>query len=478
MTAPLWMASPPEVHSALLSTGPGPGSLLAAAASWNSLSAEYAAVADELSAVLATVQAGAWQGPSAESYVAANVPYLAWLMQGSVNSAAAAVQHETAAAAYTSALATMPTMAELAANHTTHAVLVATNFFGLNTIPIALNEADYVRMWLEAAITMSNYQAVSAAAVASTPHTSPAPQIQKAASTGTGKSQDEGPGPTQLSWYTERIDKFIALVENELTNPNQTNTAALYTEFTYWIPRYAGEIYLTFAPQIQQLAQISLGLIAPALPTATVAGVSGLAGLSQSVSLPSVPDVAVAPPLTATGPAAATAPAPAVVAATPPTNASASIGAPAPATPPPSSPPAPIVGAETVAYPYVVGPPGVGSGMQMSTGARATKNEAEPETVATAAAAATRQPAGRRPRRRARLIGRGYEYMDIDDASDSGDDRAVAASTHGAKAQGFTGTAHKTGAGHAAGLTTLAADLSGGGPTMPMMPSSWEKMQP
>lgn len=62
-------------------------------------------------------------------------------------------------------------------------------------------------------------------------------------------------------------------------------------------------------------------------------------------------------------------------------------------------------------------------------------------------------------------LGRGYEYMDLEPD--------VTASDQGAGTLGFAGTAQKTSAGQAAGLTTLAGD-STGGPTMPMMPSSWD----
>lgn len=106
MTFPMWFAVPPEVPSAWLSTGMGPGPLLAA---------QYTEIATELASVLAAVQASSWQGPSADRFVVAHQPFRYWLTHAATVATAAAAAHETAAAGYTSALGGMPTLAELAA---------------------------------------------------------------------------------------------------------------------------------------------------------------------------------------------------------------------------------------------------------------------------------------------------------------------------------------------------------------------------
>ncbi|OUZ04945.1 putative PPE family protein PPE47/PPE48 [Mycobacterium avium subsp. paratuberculosis] len=283
MTMPIWAAFPPEVHSAALSSGPGPGSLLAAEQAWQALSAEYASAAAELGDLLAAVQAGTWQGPSAEAFVAAHVPYLAWLLQNSTNSTAAAREAETVAAAYTAALSAMPTLEQLATNHAVFAQLVATNFFGVNTIPIAQNEIEYLQMWLQAATTMAIYEAVSETAMTWKPPTAPPPQIQK---TGVA-NQDAGGGPTQLSWWVTRVQEVARAISGDLSqspsNPSATlsdlmSDPLLATE----VPHWAGESLLYFTPQVPQLTQLSFGLIAPFIPAAGGAG-GGRAGRTRRV---------------------------------------------------------------------------------------------------------------------------------------------------------------------------------------------------
>jgi len=83
-------------------------------------------------------------------------------------------------------------------------------------------------------------------------------------------------------------------------------------------------------------------------------------------------------------------------------------------------------------------------------------------------------------RRRQRARGRGYadEYMDVNvevDPDWGGPPVAeTVASDRGAGKLGFVGTARDETAVAAAGLATMAGDEFGGGPTMPMVPGTWD----
>jgi PPE-repeat protein len=172
---------PPEVNSGRMYAGPGSGPLLAAAQAWAALADELSAAAGAYESVVSCLTAGPWAGPASVAMTAAAAPYIAWLSTAAGRAEETATRATAAVAAYDAAFAMTVPPPVIAANRSLLAALVATNFFGQNTVAIAAAEAQYAQMWAQDAAAMYTYAGSSAAATALTPLTSPRPNTHPGA---------------------------------------------------------------------------------------------------------------------------------------------------------------------------------------------------------------------------------------------------------------------------------------------------------
>jgi PPE-repeat protein len=166
-------ALPPEINSGRMYSGPGSAPMLAAAAGWDQLSGELYSAAASYSSVISGLTGGSWKGPASASMAAAAATYVAWMGAAATQAEQAATQARAAASAFESAFAATVPPPLIAANRAQLAMLVATNFLGINTPAIMATEVHYAEMWAQDAAAMYGYAGSSAAAATLTPFTAP-----------------------------------------------------------------------------------------------------------------------------------------------------------------------------------------------------------------------------------------------------------------------------------------------------------------
>jgi PPE-repeat protein len=198
---------PPEINSGRMYAGPGAGSLVTAAAAWDSLATELHSTAAQYSAVISNLTAARWTGPSATAMATAAQTYVTWLHNTAALAEQTAGQASAAASAHAAALAAHVPPAAIAANRSLLVALIAHNYFGQYTAAIGETERQYAQMWAQDATAMHGYARSSAAASGLTPFSQPTqntnPTAQAAQSASVAQASGNSGGSSLPSWLQQ-----------------------------------------------------------------------------------------------------------------------------------------------------------------------------------------------------------------------------------------------------------------------------------
>jgi PPE-repeat protein len=135
----------------------------------------------------------------------------------------AATQARAAASAFESAFAATVPPPIIAANRAQLAMLVASNFLGINTAAIMATEAQYSEMWAQDAAAMYGYDGSSAAAATLTPFTPPQ-QNTNPAGLAAQNAAVANSGGTQTSTSVDTIIQQILADINKALEPDTVNS--------------------------------------------------------------------------------------------------------------------------------------------------------------------------------------------------------------------------------------------------------------
>lgn len=278
---------PPEVNSGRMYAGPGAGSFLTAAGSWDSLSAQLDTTAEAFEAVLTDLASWQWSGLASQAMTVTAAHYVGWLQATAEQTKQTAAQTRAAAAAYQQAYAMTVPPPAVAANRAQLASLTATNLVGQNTAAIAATEAQYADYWAQDAVAMTGYAAASSAATQLTSFLSPAatadPSGLAAQSAAVAQADASAAASDPVSQAIAAVTQFL---QTAITNPGSLIPEDL--ELLDLIAATGTTLNSTYYME--------------AFASGVIGAENNLGMLPKAASAAAAPAIAAAPPLS-TGPA-------------------------------------------------------------------------------------------------------------------------------------------------------------------------------